>query len=237
MTNVENLLAVVTGASSGIGKAIALELSKRDTTLCLLGRNPATLQSTAKAARSNGADVHCFSVDLLLNKDIHAFNDDIQRDFGCVDVLIHSAGVIALGKVEHAPVEDFDRQYRINLRAPYLLTQLLLPMIKDRHGQIVFINSSAGLKTNRGNIAQYAATKHGLKAMADSLREEVHADDVRVITIFPGSTATPMQEYVQKMEGKLYQSERFMKPEDIARVVINTLDMPRTVRITDVNCF
>jgi len=107
-------------------------------------------------------------------------------------------------------------------------------MIKSRRGQIVFVNSSVGLIA-RANVGQYAATKHALKAIADSLREEVNADGVRVLSIFPGRTATPMQELVHKMEGRVYQPERFTQPEDIAQVVINTLALPRTAEVTDIS--
>ena len=236
MTNIDNRLAVVTGASSGIGKAIAIGLAAKTATLYLVARNSENLEAVAKVARRGGTNVRCFKTDLLLDNDIQKLGDDIKRDFGYVDILIHSAGVISLGGLEQSRVEELDWQYRINVRAPYLLTQLLLPMIKPRHGKIVFINSSAGLKKNRANVGLYAATKHALKAMADCLREELNTCGVHVISIFPESTATPMQEYVQKMEGNLYQPERFMQPEDVAQVAINSLSLPRS-KATDIKCF
>jgi NADP-dependent 3-hydroxy acid dehydrogenase YdfG len=97
----------------------------------------------------------------------------------------------------------------------------------------VFINSSAGLNA-RAELAQYAATKHALKAIADSLREEINDDGVRVLSIFLGRTATPMQATVHEMEGREYHPERLMQPEDVATVVINALSLPRSAEVTNI---
>jgi NADP-dependent 3-hydroxy acid dehydrogenase YdfG len=133
-----------------------------------------------------------------------------------------------------ASLEDFDWQYRVNVRAPYALTQALLSAIALRQGQIAFINSTVGLNA-RGGVGQYAATKHALKAIADSLREEVNADGVRVLSIYPGRTASPMQASVQEIEGREYHPERLLQPEDVAAVVLNALSLPRTAEVTDIN--
>ena len=234
MVSLKNKVAVVTGASSGIGKAIALSLAEHGATLCLIGRKLNTLSSVEKSAGVITSQVKHYQIDLTIDYDIQKLKTSLQRDYGHTDILIHSAGDFSMGMIEHALIEDLDRQYRINVRAPYLLTQALLPMIKARKGQIVFINSSAGLKA-RAKVGQYAATKHALKAIADSLREEVNADGVRVLSVFPGRTATPMQAAVHEMEGRDYKPERFMQPEDVAAVVIHALAMPRSAEITDIN--
>ncbi len=98
----------------------------------------------------------------------------------------------------------------------------------------MFINSSAGLRAGAG-ISQYAATKHALKAIADSLREEINAEGLRVLSVYPGRTATPMQASVHAMEGKAYHPERLMQPEDVAAVVINALKLPRSAEVTDIS--
>lgn len=233
MHSFKNQIAVVTGASSGIGKAIALGLSTQGARLCLLGRKLEILEEVAKDARSMGGYAKSYQVDLMLDKGIMESADRLKQDLGHVDVLIHSAGVISIGEFNLAPVDDFDWQYKINVRAPYILTQALLPIMKSCQGQIVFINSSAVLNA-RANVGQYAATKHALKAIADSLREEVNADGLRVLNVFLGRTATPMQEALHKMEGRAYHPERLMQPEDVAAVVINALNLPRTAEVTDI---
>jgi len=227
-------VAVVTGASSGIGKAIALGLAKEGATLCLVGRNLETLETVAKNARTTAPRVLSFQTDLTLDKDIHELVGRLQRDFGHVNILIHSAGVLSMGLLDHASIESFDLQYKINVRGPYVLTQALLPMIRSCKGQIVFINSSVGLNA-RANVGQYAATKHALRAFADSLREEVNADGLRVLSLFLGRTASPMQATVHKMEGRTYHPEYLIQPEDIASVVINALSLSRSAEVTDIS--
>jgi short-subunit dehydrogenase len=227
-------LAVITGASSGIGKAIALALAANGVALCLVGRKLATLEAVARSARAAAPQVRCYQADLMLDEDIRALTTRLQRDFAYLDLLIHSAGAISLGRVECAPIDDFDRQYRTNVRAPYSLTQTLLPALRSQQGQIVFINSSASL-TAKANVGQYAATKHALKAIADSLRHEVNADGVRVLSVFVGSTASPMQAAVHEKEGREYHPALLMQPEDVAAVVINALSLPRSAEMTDVS--
>ena len=107
-----------------------------------------------------------------------------------------SAGTISLGAIESTPIDDFVKQYGINVRAPYLLTQALLPLVKLSQGEIVFINSSAGIHTKE-QIGAYAASKHALRAIADTLRMEVNAFGVRVLSVYPGNTATAMQDAIQ----------------------------------------
>jgi NAD(P)-dependent dehydrogenase (short-subunit alcohol dehydrogenase family) len=185
------------------------------------------IKSPQAIAKTNGADLS--EVD-----DIYRFVDQLKADAGNISLLIHSAGDFSMGLLGSSTVADFDRQYRVNVGAPYLLTQLILPMMKPHDGQIVFINSSVGLKAKAG-VGQYAATKHALRAIADSLREEVNAEGIRVLSVFPGRTATPMQEIVHRMEGKAYQPERFMRPEDVASVVIHALSLPRSAEVTDIH--
>jgi len=234
MTSIKNQIAVISGASSGIGKAVALGLAAEGVKICLLGRKLETLDAIAKLARKSAPQVLCYQVDLTADKDVRKTADLIQQDVGHLDMLIHSAGVFSFGRLESAPLEEFDRQYRTNVRAPYALTQALLPMLRTRRGQIVFINSSAGLNAS-ANVGQYAATKHALKAVADSFRKEINAEGLRVLSIYPGRTASPMQEAVFKKEGREYRPELLMQPEDLAFVVISALALPRSAEVTDIN--
>ncbi len=233
MTNLSSQTAVVTGASSGIGKAIALGLAAQGSKVCLVGRNLETLDLVAKNAKVGSQHFKCYKSDLTLDEDVQKLKKELQRDFGQIEILVHSAGIILTGTIESAPIEDFDKQYKTNVRAPYFLTQNLLPLFRLCHGQIVFINSSAGLRAG-GNIGQYAATKFALKAVADSLRDEVNKEGVRVLSVYPGRTATPMQASVYKTEGRPYEPERLMQPEDVASTVINALTLPQSAEITEI---
>src|SRR3989454_9395399 len=106
-------------------------------------------------------------------------------------------------------------------------------MIRSARGQIVFINSTVGLAT-RANVAQFSATQHGLKAMADCLREEVNPDGVRVLTVFPGRTATARQAAIHQLEGRPYHPDRLLQTRDVAAVVLNALGLDRTAEVTDI---
>ena len=227
-------VAVVTGASSGIGRAIALALAQHGVALYLVGRERQRMKPTAEAARAMGCHVWVQEADLAHEKDIQELVSHLTIEVGQVDLLIHSAGVIARGATEVAPLEDLDRQYAINIRAPYLLTQRLLPMLKELKGQIVFVNSSVGL-TARGGVGQYAATKHALKAFAEALRDEVNPFGVRVLSIYLGRTATPMQAAVCESQGKAYSPEHLLQPKDVAEIVIAALHLPRTAEATEIS--
>ena len=234
MISTDDRVVIITGAGSGIGEAIAIECSKHYPIICLVGRSLDKLELVAESARKSCSNVYCYSVDLMSCADIKDFFIKINDQWGQVDVLIHSAGIFSLGIVEEAPVEEFDRHFFTNVRGPYYLTQLFLPLLRKKKGQIVFINSSVGLTGGRANISQYAATKHALKAIADSLREEVNSDGMRIISVYPGRTATPMQQEICRTEGKQYQPKNFSQPEDVAKIIFNALSVPRSSEVTDI---
>jgi NADP-dependent 3-hydroxy acid dehydrogenase YdfG len=225
-------MAVVTGASSGIGRAIADELAAQGASLCLLGRRPEVLQNVAPRL-CEGARKLVYKIDLAVRSEVESAAARLCRDGGAADILVHSAGIISLGNLENASIDAFDRQININLRAPYLLTQALLPQLKSRRGQIVFINSSAGVCAVAGS-GPYSATKHGLKGLADSLRAEINGQ-VRVTSVFAGTTATPMQAALHAAKGRAFAPETLIQPEDVASVVCHVLGLPKTVELTDIH--
>jgi NADP-dependent 3-hydroxy acid dehydrogenase YdfG len=226
--------AVITGASGGIGRAIAVKLARQGTQLCVVGRNPATLAETVAATRQF-SHVTPFSIDLTDENKLEPLLRHLESASGGLDVLIHSAGVIHERVMECATIEDFDVQYATNVRAPYLLTQRLLPFLTAARGQVVFINSSAGLAAKRAGVGQYAATKHALRAVADSLREEVNPKGIRVLTVYLGRTATPMQEALSRKTGAAYHPDTLLQPADVASVVVHALMLPPTAEVTDIS--
>jgi NADP-dependent 3-hydroxy acid dehydrogenase YdfG len=223
----------VTGASRGIGRAIALALARQSAQLCIVGRDLIRLRETAAEARQF-SQVTDFQVDLTVEEEVRELVRRLKQDSVRLDILIHSAGVIHLDPLERARISDLDLQYATNIRAPYMMTQQLLPLLREARGQIVFINSSAGLTANRPEVGQYAATKHALKAVADSLREEVNPMGIRVLSIYLGRTATPLQEALYQQQGSTYQPERLLQPEDIASTVVFLLMLPSTAEVTDI---
>jgi NADP-dependent 3-hydroxy acid dehydrogenase YdfG len=229
----EDQVAVVTGASSGVGRAMALALAEEGATVCVVGRDPDRLKSAAAEVKDRGGTSVAHRADLTRDEDVHALVDLVHRELGHVDVLIHAAAVIEFGPLASASLSDLDLQYRTNARAPYALTQALLPTLRQRKGQVVFINSSAGLGAP-GGAGQYAATKHALRAIADSLRAEVNDNGVRVLSLYLGRTATPMQAGVHDVEGRPYRPEFLIQPDDVAAVVMCALGLPRTAEVTEI---
>lgn len=235
MTVTPGAVALVTGGGTGIGRAIALALAEHHASLWLVGRRLAPLQAVAALVVAAGGRARCWQADITNDADVDLIARALAGEAGRLDVLVHSAGDIRIGPVLSAPIEDFDAQYRVNLRAPYLLTQRLLPRLIDAQGQVVFINSQAGLSASP-NVSQYAATKFGLRALADSLRAEVNAKGVRVLSVYPGRTATPMQALLHELEGRDgYDAARFAQPEDVAALVVSALAMPRASEVTDLS--
>jgi NAD(P)-dependent dehydrogenase (short-subunit alcohol dehydrogenase family) len=228
-------VALITGASGGIGEAIAIQLAREGARLVLNGRSAEKLDLVAERARDLSPSVETFAADLAEDDQVRALADRILAAFGGVDILVHSIGLFVGGSLATSPVEDLDRQYRINVHAPYLLTQVLLPSLLSRQGQVVFVNSGAGSNPARAGWVGYAASKHALRAVADGLREEVNKQGVRVLTVFPGRTATAMQEEVHRFEGRPYDPERFLQPGDVASTVVNALSLPRTAEVTDIH--
>ena len=144
---------------------------------------------------------------------------------------MHAAGVVELGPVAELSVDDWASQLRVNLVAPAALTRVALPALRSVRGTVVFVNSGAGLAAHPGWSA-YAAAKHGLRALADALRGE--ETDLRVTTVYPGRTATPMQEKVHRQEGKQYDADAWTRPETVAEAILHVLDLPRDATMTDV---
>jgi NADP-dependent 3-hydroxy acid dehydrogenase YdfG len=203
--------------------------------MLLVARNEHQLQAviTEIGTVVRSARIEAAPADLTIDEHITALADRLTDSFGRLDILVHSAGVYARGALEAAAIGDLDEQYRTNLRAPYRLTQVLVPHLKAAKGDIVFINSSQGLTAGPG-IGQFAATQHGLRALADSLRGEVNAAGVRVLTLHLGRTATHRQERIFSLEGRAYTPERLIQPMDVAAVVLAALTVPRTAEITTI---
>ena len=224
-------VALVTGASSGIGRAVAVALATAGADVALVGRNPDALRETAAACPPERHVKH-YALDLTAEDAVDRLGQWVREDFPHVDLLVHSAGIIVPATVETATLDDLDRHYHTNLRVPFALTQHLLPEIKRQKGQIVFVNSSVGLAGKAG-LSQYAASKHALKGFADSLRQEVNADGVRVLSVFVGRCATPMQAALYRRDNRTYLPGELLQPGDVAKAVLQSLSLPRTAETTD----
>jgi short-subunit dehydrogenase len=225
--------ALVSGATSGIGRSIATMLAARGADVCIVGRDAGRLTDVAAECESAGVRVLSCQAELTAPSDVAGLGEQCRHAFGRLDVLVHSAAALTVGRISDARLSEFDEQYHTNLRAPFALTQSVLPLLRSSMGQVVFINSTLGL-SSKSAMSQYAATKHGLKALADALRAEVNGDGIRVLSVYVGRTATPMQERLHEIEGRPYDPDRLIQPEDIASMVLHTLALPRTIEVTDI---
>ncbi|MEU5267574.1 SDR family oxidoreductase [Streptomyces hygroscopicus] len=218
---------LITGAGSGIGAAVTERLAERGEELWLLARDAGRAKELA--GRFPGA--RTVVGDLADPEKLSwAFGHQTLPDR--LDSLLHIAGVVDLGEVGELTPKAWNRQLAANLVAPAELTRLLLPQLRAAQGHVIFVNSGAGLRANP-QWAAYAASKHGLKALADALRAEESGNGVRVTTVYPGRTATPMQVKVHQQEGKEYEAERWIAPETVASTILAALDLPRDAEITD----
>jgi NAD(P)-dependent dehydrogenase (short-subunit alcohol dehydrogenase family) len=220
------VVALVTGASGDIGRAIAFDLLAAGAEVFMLSRSMAKLEQPLPPDRLRGR-CHFLAVDLTDNDAVGRFAEEMAAK-GRLDLLVLSSGIYERSSEPAA----FTRQIAANLVGPYTLLQRLLPLLIVARGQVVFVNSTQGLKAAAG-VGQFAATQHAMKAVADSLRDEVNADGVRVTSIYLGRTATERQRQIFAAEGRPYPPERLIQPADVAKVVRSVLQLPRTGEVTD----
>ena len=217
--------AIVTGAGSGIGRAVAVALARAGMRVVLVGRMAESLRETARLGGSGEVVVADLATGVGIETVARAAPAALQ-------VLVHSAGLFLHGPVTETTSEEWDAIAAVNLRAPMRLTALCLGALRAGAGQVVFINSTAGLRAGAGNGA-YAASKHALRAAADALRQEVNADGIRVLSVFPGRTDTPMQEAVLKAEGRTARPGTLLYPEDVAAMIVAALLLPPRAEVPE----
>ncbi|MGA8245690.1 MAG: SDR family oxidoreductase, partial [Nocardioides sp.] len=151
-----------------------------------------------------------------------------------LDSVVHAAGVVDLGPVAELSTEAWQEQLAVNVVAPAVLTRVALPALRAAHGTVVFVNSGAGLTASPG-WAAYAASKHALRAMADALRGEEQQYGVRVTTVYPGRTATPMQQKVHEQEGRAYRADDWIDPATVAGAILVVLDLAHDATVSDLS--
>jgi len=215
---------LVTGAGSGIGAAVAGVLHARGDDLVLVARSGQRAKELAE--QYDGARL--LVADLSDPASLAAL--DLPAS---LDSVVHAAGVVDLGPVAELTAAQWREHVDVNLLAPAELTRLALPALRAARGTVVFVNSGQGLNANP-EWSAYAASKHGLRALADALRAEELDSGVRVTSVYPGRTATPMQQKVHEQEGKDYDGADWIASETVADAIRHVLDLPRDATIPDV---
>jgi len=192
MANLEGRIALVTGASQGIGRACALELARAGATVALAARNEAKLAEAAAEIAAAGGKAAVFSLDVASADSISTGAKSILEMFGKIEILVNNAGITRDGLVLRMKRPDWDDVLQTNLTGAFLLTQALLsPMLRNRWGRIINITSVVG-RTGQAGQVNYAASKAGLIGMTRSLAREVASRNITVNAVAPGYIETPM---------------------------------------------
>jgi NADP-dependent 3-hydroxy acid dehydrogenase YdfG len=222
-------LAIVTGASRGIGATIAKELSENGFIVLLLARHADGLNQVAGYLQAEGGAAHAIPADISKKEDVAKVIEFVKNFNGELALLVHNAGIAKVGKLENMSLEDWQKTLDINLTGPFLLTQGLLPYIRE-NGQIIFINSVSGKQTFP-EWGAYSTTKFGLRAFAETLRQEVAQRNIRVTSIYPASVNTGMHDELPYD----WDRNKMMKAIDIAYAVIYCIKQRPNIQINEID--
>jgi NAD(P)-dependent dehydrogenase (short-subunit alcohol dehydrogenase family) len=228
-SNLEGQRALVTGATSGIGRAVALQLARDGAEVLVHGRDAKRGAETVEEITAAGGKASFVAADLTDPADVHRLAGDVDD----VDILINNAGIALFGPTEEFDVSAFDKMFASNVRAPFFLVAALAPGMAERgHGSIVSMSSMAGGVGLVGGAA-YGATKASLEAMTRAWAAEYSASGVRVNAIAPGPVYTPSPsgpEFITAL-GETTPMHRASQPEEIAEVIA-FLASPRASYVT-----
>lgn len=222
--DLEGRVAVVTGGSSGIGRAIARSLGRAGARLAICGRTRHALEETAGSLAADGAEVLAVTADVSRAGDVDELADRVLDELGPPDVLVNNAGVARFGDLDELSVEDFDTVFGTNVRGVFLCSRAFVPAMKERgDGVVVNIASLAGKNAFAGGTV-YAASKHAVMGMSRSMMLELRSEGIRVLTVCPGSVNTPFFDRTDYFDP---DRDRIVQPEDVGELVL------RAVRLSD----
>lgn len=209
-------IAIVTGASRGIGRAISIALAKEGATVVLAARAIGKLHQTAENVRKAGGKAEVVPTELTQEESIKNLIRVTAGKFGRLDILVNNAGVTHSAKLEETATEDWERCFQVNTRAPFIICREALPLLKKaKAGYIINIASVVGVKGYPLQSA-YTASKHALRGMTISLAEELKGTNIRVHLLCPGGVDT---ELVRRVRPDIKKSE-LIQPAEIAELVV-----------------
>ncbi|MDN3351394.1 SDR family NAD(P)-dependent oxidoreductase [Actinomadura sp. DC4] len=236
--------ALVTGASSGIGAATAVELAEKGAAVALVARRAERLEELADRIRDGGGTALVLVADVTAEKQARAVVERAVTELGRLDTLINNAGVMLLGPAVDAPMEEWQRMVEVNLLGLLYTAHAALPHLLSAAGDgprrvadLVNISSVAG-RVARSGSAVYNATKHGVGAFSEGLRQEVTGRHVRVSLVEPGAVATELSghnrpEVLDGIKKRFADVER-LQAEDIADAIGYIVTRPRHVAVNEV---
>jgi NADP-dependent 3-hydroxy acid dehydrogenase YdfG len=242
--DLENTVALVTGASSGIGQAAARTLAGRGAAVAVAARRADRLQELAAEIADAGGTALPVEADVSDREQAEAAVAKTAEELGRLDVLVNNAGVMLLGPVAEAPLEEWERMIHVNLLGLLYTARAALPHLaaaaeRDprRVSDLVNISSVAGRQARKGS-AVYNATKHGVGAFSEALRQEVTRRHVRVSLVEPGAVATELQghnrpEVKEQIENRFEEMD-ILQAEDIADAIAYVVTRPRHVAVNEI---
>ena len=219
-----NKIAIITGASTGIGKHISIKLAENNHNVILISRSKNKLVEVEKKIKSLGKSCQLIVGDISKESTIKNIFSQIN-EIKNIDVLINNAGIGIFNKIENISCKEWDKQLNTNLKGSFLMTRYIVPqMIKNKTGKIVFINSIAGINAYPYSSA-YVASKFGLRGFSSSLREELREHNIKVISIHPGAVNTPFWNNVKAD----FPREQMLSSIDVASSIVNAVMAPNNV--------
>lgn len=227
MTLATGQTAVVTGAGSGIGRAVAVALARIGLRVLLVGRDAAKLRAAVEDCGGSATAVVADITDAGGREAVaQAIGDELHA-------LVHAAGAWVFTPPPDLSAEDWRALDAVNLHAPILLTTRCLDPLRAARGCVAIVNSTAALQAGP-NVLAYAAGKAALRAATDALRQAVNPQGVRVLSVFPGRTDTPMQATVLAAEQRGADPAALMQPDDVAAMVLAALMLPERAEVTEI---
>lgn len=240
----EGTVALVTGASSGIGEATARELALHGAAVALVARRKDRLDALAEELRGAGARTLVIEADVTDRAAAQAAVADTVAEFGRLDIVVNNAGVMLLGPIEQAPVEEWERMVQLNVLGLLYVAKAALPHLlaaaddePRRAADLVNVSSVAGRQVRLGS-GVYNLTKHGVGAFSESLRQEVTGRHVRVSLVEPGAVDTELAGHnrpeIQEGMAKRFAAMERLEAQDIADAIAYVVTRPRHVAVNEI---
>ncbi|MBZ9974811.1 SDR family NAD(P)-dependent oxidoreductase [Mesorhizobium sp. BR-1-1-10] len=231
-------VALVTGASSGIGEATAAALAAAGARVAVAARRVDRLEALAARIEKIGGTALRIEADVTSNDDVAAMVGKVVAEWGRLDILVNNAGVMLLSPAAEATLDDWRHMVELNLLALMGVTKAALPHLKAAKGHIVNVSSVAGRVANPG-ASGYAATKFGVVGFSESLRREVYADKVRVTVIEPGLVRTELGDHITNAASKAGLDQRLatmeaLIAEDVAAAILYAVGQPARVNVNEI---
>ncbi len=224
----EGKVAIVTGGSQGIGRAVAKGYAREGAKVAVVNAgNPERGQEVASEIEADGGTACSIRADVTKKADVDALVEQVVDRYGTVDVLFQGAGLMINKPVEEYTEEDWDRTIDVNLKGSFLMAQAVIPLMKAKgSGKIIFVASIAGTRAFPNSVP-YCASKGGVLMVAKALAAEIAQDGINVNAISPGNTATPLNqhlqddpEFVKLLESKTPTGRAYISTEEIAGAAI-----------------